>query len=161
MSRKVVVNSTPIIALGKCGKLDILKELFGEIIIPDAVYKEICAKHDVTFEALNDAKDWIHVQSISDVEDKKMYRARLHDGEVEVMILAQEINADLVLIDDYAARSTAKYLDLPLGGTLGALLVAKRKGIIDSVSATIQEMETHNIYYSESLKELVERKAGE
>lgn len=48
-----------------------------------------------------------------------MYRAKLHDGEVEVMILAQEKGADLVIIDDHAAKKTAKYLGLPVTGTMG------------------------------------------
>lgn len=158
---KVVVNSTPLIALSKCGKLDILQVLFKEINIPEAVYNEICAKDDIVSQTVKMNLTWIHVQKIVHTEDKKMYRSRLHDGEVEVMILAQEINADLVLIDDYAARSTAKYLDLPLGGTLGVLITAKRHGLINSVSDTITEMEGHNIYYSEKLKQLIKIKAGE
>lgn len=84
-----------------------------------------------------------------------MYQARLHDGEVEVMILAPEIDVDLVLIDDYAARTAAKYLNLHLGGTLGVLLSAKKHGCIESVSSAIQEMERNNIYYSEGLKDTV------
>lgn len=158
---KVVVNSTPIIALSKCGKLDLLRTLFGEIIIPEAVYTEVCTKEDTVSQDVKSSGSWIHIQTIANNEDKKMYKSRLHDGEVEVMILAQEIKADLVLIDDYAARSTAKYLKLPLGGTLGTLIVAKKRGLIASVSDVIDDMERNNIYYSEDLKRIIKRKAGE
>lgn len=158
---KVVVNSTPLIALGKCGRLEILKSLFCEIDIPEAVYNEVCAKNDIVSQNVKAAKSWIHVHKIKHYEDKKMYRSRLHDGEVEVMILAQEINADLVIIDDYAARSTAKFLQLPLAGTLGVLVTAKRHGIIASVSDIIVDMEAQNIYYSEKIKRLVMTRAGE
>jgi predicted nucleic acid-binding protein len=51
-------------------------------------------------------RDWIHIEPITNVVDKKMYKAKLHDGEVEVMILAQETKADLVVIDDGPARKT-------------------------------------------------------
>lgn len=54
----------------------------------------------------------------------------LHAGAVEVMILAQEQKADLVIIDDNAAKKTAKYLGLTVTGTLGILLKAKRQGVV-------------------------------
>lgn len=65
------------------------------------------------------AGSWICVESIRDDTEKKMYKAKLHAGEVEVMILAQEQKADLVIIDDNAAKKTAKYLGLTVTGTLG------------------------------------------
>mgnify|MGYP007120226486 CR=1 FL=1 len=64
--------------------------------------------------------DWIRVERILSPSDKKMYQAKLHDGEVEVMILAQEgVRADLVILDDNAAKKTAKYLGLTVTGTFG------------------------------------------
>ena len=64
---------------------------------------------------------WIHIESIQDPSSKRIYRARLHDGEVEVMVLAQEHGDDhLVIIDDYAARQTAQFLGLNLTGTMGS-----------------------------------------
>ena len=56
-----------------------------------------------------------------------MYEAKLHDGEVEVMILAQEEpKADLVILDDNSAKKTAKFLELSVTGTLGVLVKAKQ-----------------------------------
>jgi predicted nucleic acid-binding protein len=62
-----------------------------------------------------------------------MFSARLHAGEVDVMILAQEAGAGLVLMDDNAAKKTAKFMGLNVTGTFGVLLRGKREGIIDSV----------------------------
>lgn len=108
--RKVIVNSTPIIALAKAGKLDILKAMYGQVIIPEAVFNEVTAKDDSARAMLLKNNDWIKVKSIKNTAEKIMFRARLHDGEVEVMILARELDADLVVIDDYAARKTAEYI---------------------------------------------------
>lgn len=155
--RKVVVNSTPLIALGRIGRLDLLKQLYQEIIIPDAVYREVTAKEDRVCRTVKQNLTWIKVSSISKDADKRMYRARLHDGEVEVMILAQEIKADLVIIDDKAARRTAEYLDLPLTGTIGVLLKAKKHGILSSVLSVVEEMEHTGIYYGDRLKEMIRR----
>ncbi len=159
--RKVVVNSTSLIALGRIGRLDLLKQLYQEIIIPDAVYREVTAKEDRVCRTVKQNLTWIKVSSISKDADKRMYRARLHDGEVEVMILAQEIKADLVIIDDKAARRTAEYLDLPLTGTSGVLLKAKKHGILSSVLSVVEEMEHIGIYYGDRLKEMIRRVAEE
>ena len=108
--RRVIVNSTPIIILCNIGLLDILKALYAEICIPEAVYREVTEKDDSACQVLKTALNWIHVEKIANQSDKKMYKAKLHDGEVEVMILAQEGTADdLVVIDDNAAKKTAKY----------------------------------------------------
>ena len=110
--RKVIVNSTPVISLCKVGLLDLLRKQYGEVTIPEAVFKEISRKNDDVKKQLSEA-DWIHVESIEETKSKKMYKAKLHDGEVEVMILAQEYDGEhLVIIDDGPARKTAEYLGL-------------------------------------------------
>lgn len=159
--RRVIVNSTPLIVLCKIGRLDILKNLYGEIVIPQAVFSEVTAKKDSACRQIRE-KEWIHVEQITDQSDKKMYRAKLHDGEVEVMILAQEKpKADLVVIDDNAAKKTAKYLGLTVTGTIGILLRAKEAGIIDNVSPVIMEMKQRGFYISTELEKIVLKQADE
>lgn len=82
--RKVVVNSTPLIVLCGIGRLNILKELYQEIMIPTAVYKEVTAKDDSVCVQIRSAGEWVCVEPIKDQSEKKMYKAKLHDGEVEV-----------------------------------------------------------------------------
>lgn len=102
---RVIVNSTPLIILCSIGKLTILKQLYTEINIPQAVFREVTEKPDSACQILKESLDWIHIEKIQSEVDKKMYKAKLHDGEVEVMILAQqEIKADLVIIDDNATK---------------------------------------------------------
>ena len=90
-----------------------------------------------------------------------MYQSKLHDGEVEVMILAQEISADLLIIDDNAAKKTAKFLGLTVTGTLGVLLKAKSQGIISSVKSILDEMLNQGFYVSENIIKLVLKSANE
>lgn len=78
---KVIVNSTPIIVLCGIGKLDILQYLYQEITIPLAVYQEVTAMEDSVCMQIKSAENWIHVESIRDNSEKKMYRAKLHAGE--------------------------------------------------------------------------------
>lgn len=92
---------------------------------------------------------------------KTMYKTQLHDGEVEVMILAKEIAADVVIIDDANAKKHAKYLGLPVTGTLGVLIKAKQKGYIDELKPILQRMVEKGIYISQSLVELCLKQVGE
>lgn len=150
--RKVIVNTTPLIALCHVEQLDILKKMYGEISIPKAVYKELSEKKEsICKKQIDVSFDWIHVENIKNQMAKSMFKTQLHDGEVEVMILAKEKNADIVIIDDANAKKHAKYLKLPVTGTLGVLIKAKRQGYISELKPIIQKMVDKNIYISEKL----------
>ncbi len=85
--RKVIVNTTPLIALCHVGQLELLKKIYGEIMIPQAVYRELSEKKEsICKEQVDNAHDWIHVEKIENQIAKSMFKTQLHDGEVEVMI---------------------------------------------------------------------------
>ena len=153
--RRVIVNSTPLIALCNADLLNILKEIYGSIIIPKAVFDEVTAKKDSACLQIKQNLDWITVETITNIEDRKMYKAKLHAGEVDVMILAQaDPKADLVIIDDNAAKKTAKYLGLTVTGTLGVLIKAKQSGIISSVKNAITKIQSNGFYINENIIKL-------
>ncbi len=159
---KVIVNTTPLIALSHVGQLNLLKELYGEIIIPQAVYEEVSVKVDsVCKKEVDSSLDWIRVEKISNQMAKDMYKTQLHEGEVEVMILAKEVAADVVIIDDANAKKYAKYLKLPVTGTLGVLLRSKQRGYVDKLEPVLLQMVEKGIYISQSLIELCLKQAGE
>ncbi len=160
--RRVIVNSTPLIVLCNVGKLHLLRSLYQEILIPHAVLDEITAKPDSACQQVHDNLDWIHVERIQDTRQKRMYQAKLHDGEVEVMILAQQKPpADLVILDDSAAKRTAKFLGLTVTGTLGVLLKAKRAGLIPSVAPVLSDLQANGFYVTKNVRNMVLASAGE
>lgn len=159
--RRVIVNSTPLIVLCGIGRLDILREMYQEIYIPPAVFQEVTAKEDSACMQIRSAGDWIHVEQIHDHSEKKMYKAKLHAGEVEVMILAQEQKADLIILDDNAAKKTARYLGFTVTGTLGVLIKAKCQGIIQEVHPILSEMRQNGFYISDIVEQIVLEQAGE
>lgn len=160
--RKVVVNTTPLIALSHVGQLDILKKLYGEITIPKAVYEELSAKADsICKKAVDNSLDWIRIENIQNQMAKSMYKTQLHDGEVEVMILSLEIGADVVIIDDANAKKHAKYLELPVTGTLGVLIKAKQEGYVDELKPILYQMVENGIYISQRLIDMCLRQVGE
>ena len=150
--RKVIVNSTPLLVLGNIGRLDILRSLYEQIEIPAAVYREVTEKNDAAIKALLAASDWIKVRTVENIADYAMYQAKLHAGEVETMIIAQKpVKADLVILDDMAARKTAKYLGLTVTGTMGVLVKAKQKQIIPAVKPILDEIMRNGFYISEKV----------
>ena len=122
----VVSNSTPLIHLAKIDKLDLLKEFFGEVFIPEAVYRECVleGKGSEDSEPIEKA-DWIKVVRIKDETLKKSLMLELDEGESEAIVLALEVNSELLLIDDYDGREIARALGLKVTGTIGVLLKAK------------------------------------
>ena len=159
---RVIVNSTPLITLGNIGKLEILRQVYEKIVMPEAVYQEVSKKQDASSNALRSASEWILVESIINPADYQMYRSRLHAGEVEVMILAQQSpKADLIVLDDMAARRTAEYLDLTVTGTIGVLIKAKQRGLIPAVLPVLEELESNGFFISERVKRMIAAKTGE
>ncbi len=122
---KVVSNTTPIISLLKIGRLTILRDLYTEIYIPKEVFMEWEKGKDKEYYRDVSKIDWIKV---TEIRDKKSlaYFLELDKGEAETIILANEINAELVIIDEILGRFHAKNSNLKVTGTLGILLKAKK-----------------------------------
>ncbi len=85
----------------------------------------------------------------------------LDRGEAEVIALAQEMEAGLVIIDERLARSHAKRLGLSLTGTLGVLLKAKQLGLVEAVSPLVDQLRQGGIRLSDVVVAEVLRLAEE
>ena len=157
--RKVVVNTTPLIALAEIGELHLLKDLYGEIYIPNAVFEEI--KSEPAYTEVRVAAEWIRQVSVNPAGKTDMLSSRLHTGEVEVIQYARESNADLVILDDQLARRTAKYLGLTITGTLGVIIKAKEKGYVRSVKPITDKLIQNGLYISPKVQEDVLKLSNE
>lgn len=143
---KTVSNTTPIISLASVGKLDILKELFEEIIIPDAVYNEIKAKKSYGYKEVE--ADFIKVKHIKGKIYRDLLLNQIDLGEAETIILAKEINANVIIIDDNIAYKIAANSGLNVVRTLSILLKAKEKGFIQEIKPLLDEMISKGRWYS-------------
>lgn len=159
--RKVIANSTPLIALCRIGGLDILRRLYGKIIIAEAVFREVSRKKDSVCRQIQENMTWIKVCRIQNELARGIFDETLHDGEVETMILALENPSALVLIDDYKARRKAKELGLRLTGTLGVLVKAKKTGMIPQVAPLALKLREQGIYIADNVLDMALRNADE
>ena len=98
---------------------------------------------------------------VPDPDDVSLMRARLHEGEVEAIMLARSIGSDLVILDDNAAKKVAKHLGMGVTGTLGVIVRAKQKGYLDEVAPVLDELDAIGFYASERIKALALSRAGE
>lgn len=156
---KVVSNTTPIISLASIDKLNVLKELFGEIIIPHSVYDEIKAKESYGYKEVD--SNYIKVRAIKGTKYRDLLLNQLDWGEAETIILAIEINADYVIIDDNIGYKIAKNSGLNVIRTLSVLLKAKDKGIVKEIKPLLDEMILKGRWYSKKVYESFLKKIGE
>lgn len=140
---KAVVNSTPLIALSVLNHLLVLKALFDEIFVPSSVFEEVVLKGGNRPGSQEVAKaDWIIVKEPAESFPLPPELLGLDTGEMDVILLAREVKADWVLIDEKLARRVAKGLGLKVKGTLGLLLIACRTGLVskEEARAAVQKL---------------------
>lgn len=106
---KAVVNTTPLIALAQIGQLDILRQLFTEILIPEIVFEECTARGDERPGAKEvQAAFWLQRHSLPQESDWSIQLIGLDPGERDVLRLAESVQPDWVLIDEKLGRRVAK-----------------------------------------------------
>ncbi len=158
----MVSNSTPLIHLAKIGRLELLREFFGEVLIPKAVYRECVLEGKGSRDAeLIENTYWIKVVGINDETLKRSLMLELDEGESEAIVLAIESKAGLILMDDYDGREVAKALGLKVTGTIGVLLRAKFQGRIQSIKEELEKLKETGFWLSEGLYKRILEEAGE
>ena len=158
---RAVTNAGPLIHLSWIGHLDLLRELFEEILVPPAVRDEVLrASPDVPgVEALRSAfaAGWLTVRSIEQPAAVAALAAELDRGESEAIVLMQAAGADLLLLDERRARTHARRLGLPLTGTIGLLRLARARGRVPAVAPVIEELRRRGFRMSTELLEQIRR----
>jgi predicted nucleic acid-binding protein len=144
----VVSDTSPIRYLIAIGQIDILFDIFGHIIVPQAVYEEL--QHPNTpvpvAQWVSSAPVWFEVRTPATVTPIK----GLGHGELQAIALAQEIEADVLLTDDGRARKAAFQKGLQVVGTLRILYEASRRGLLE-FSQAIAALRATNFYVQEEV----------
>ncbi len=138
---EVIVNTSPLQYLFQVDLLDLLPELYGEVLIPEGVVAELRSgiKRGVVLPDLT-SLTWLRARGTRSATVLPL-AAGLGLGEREVLALALEMDDPLVILDDGLARRFAQRLRLRLTGTLGLLLKAKQLGRIESIRPYVDRLE--------------------
>lgn len=159
----VVSNTTPLIGLATIRRFDSLRQLFGEIYIPRAVYDEAVvagkeiggAKHEIS------TATWIHTVEVKDRLAVEVLLDELDLGEAETIVLARELDADWVLMDERKGRRKLAQLGMPKIGTVGILLKAKQVGLLPIVHPELEKLRRRGFSISQAVVDAVLQQAGE
>lgn len=157
---RVIVNASPLIILFKSRLSHLLPQLFEEILIPESVWDEVTTKKgtDITARELPSVP-WVKRIEVEVIPAINVWN--LGQGESEVLSLALERPGHHAMVDDAAARRCARTLNIPILGTGGALVLAKRRGLISSVAANIQILRDTGLWLSDDVVALLIERAGE
>jgi predicted nucleic acid-binding protein len=144
----VATNAGPLIYLSVLGRLPLLRDLFAEILLPDAVYEEVVL-HGHGLPGANETKaavedGWLR-RAV--VQNRALVDALLGDldiGEAEAIALARELGLRWILMDDRSARAKARLMGLTVTGTIGVLLLARRSGMDVDLQRDLDLLIEHN-----------------
>jgi uncharacterized protein len=129
-----------LIHLSRIGRLSLLRELYAEVLVPNAVAAEVGRLVVDELDAGVSA-GWLRRATPTDVARVDEIERDLGGrGEAEVIALALEIGKAVVLIDERAARTYAVARGLEVRGTLGVVLHAKRRGLIERATPLLDDL---------------------
>jgi uncharacterized protein len=161
---RIISDTGPIIALAKAKRLKLLQSLFHKVLIVPAVYKELMVKAgDESAEIDAAINEFIHLSKLP-ISDQKIEAVLqgLGVGEKQSIQYAHsEPNDSILIMDDKLGRYAAKKLDIPIMGTIGVLLIAKNKSLIDNLTKVVLEIRNNGYWISDDIIALAQKIAGE
>lgn len=157
----VISNTSPFQYLHQIRQLDLLPALCGKIVVPDAVLEELAVGRRSALDLPDPARlTWVTIRSpisapvLSLVSD-------LGRGEASVLALALETPGATALLDDGLARKVARARGIPVVGTLGVLLRAKAKKLIEQVGPLMDQLQARGFRLDSATRTAILEMAGE
>jgi hypothetical protein len=152
----VVSDTSPILNLAAVNKLHLLRDLYADVVIPPAVEQELLRN------GIQPEPSWVRVVAAGDQNEVATLREQLDPGEAEAIVVAGELNAGLLLVDEKRGRRIAIDRGLEVTGLLGVLAEAKARGLILRCRPILEEMiRVAGFWIGDDLKTLYLRGLGE
>jgi predicted nucleic acid-binding protein len=155
----LVADASALIALSVCDGLTLLDGLFGDVVVPEAVYREVAVAGKPESVRLQNylqgkvravnMQNFVYLDAFADA------------GETAAMLLYKEIAADYLLVDDKRGRKVAKINQIKTVGSLGVLLQAKRAGLIPAVAPLLNQIAKSAVFMNKDLLRTVLELADE
>lgn len=161
MGKQAVINASPLILLSRGNHLDLLKGIADHIVVPSVVEEEISRRGalDRTVTLLK-STNWIHVVPACPIPNAIMEWG-LGPGESAVLAYARMTPVTEAIIDDLLGRKCAKVLGIPVRGTLGIVLKAKKDGRISSARVVMEDLIKAGLYLSRSILDAALKRVSE
>jgi len=161
IKRAIIADSGPLISLAIINHLELLQQLYQQVLVPPAVWHEVTVKGKGMSGASAVANlSWLEIRK-PEPQVLQPLSILVDPGEAEAIALAQSIEDSIVLLDDSQARRVAERFDIPRIGTLGLLRRAKKQGLVCEIRPLIEQLKANNIYMADRLIEAVLQDVGE
>jgi predicted nucleic acid-binding protein len=159
----IVCNSTPLIGLAAIGRFDLLHAIFGRIVIAPAVWTETVTQGRIEGGARREVESakWIDRIEVTDQLAVRVLLDELDHGEAETIVLALELGAEWVVMDERKGRRKLEQLGIPKVGTLGILLKGRQAGLIPMLRPEINRLRASGFSVSDSVVSSILAAAGE
>jgi hypothetical protein len=137
----VVSDASPVIRLAIVGRLELLRLLYGTLVLPRTVHREI-VEDGVGLPGASEIEgaSWIEVRDVADLALVAALQKHLDEGEAEAIALAVELKPDLLLMDEKRGRDEATRRGIRLIGILGTLAEAKRRAILPEIRTILDDL---------------------
>ena len=150
----VVADSWPLVILTKLGCFDLLNRIFPRLYIsPEVHYEVVIAGAGLPGASEVTKAEWIEVKAVQNPAG--LYSAQrkygLGPGEMSTILLAKELAANALLLDDYRARKLAKAESLQILGSIGLLETFYLRRHLTDLRSAFQQLLTHNVYIDQRL----------
>jgi len=146
----VVVDSTPLISLSAIRRLDLLQRFYGNIVISPGVYEEVVTQGQGRSGAADVTNaNWIERRPLMDSTLLQSLPTNLGIGEAETIVLARELSADLVIMDEMVGRRELAKRGIPLIGSVGVLQQAKLRGLIPALKDDLDALRRAGFHLSD------------
>jgi predicted nucleic acid-binding protein len=157
----MVADSGPILSFARAERFDLLRRIVDALIIPDAVYDDIVVRGAGKPGAEEVVQaSWIRRRSVQNRTLVDQFPAKLHLGEREALVLAQELGM-VLLIDEREARRAAEQHHIAYVGSLRVLEEAKQRGLLPAVKPVLDDLMAAGMFIDESLYHNFLRAQGE
>jgi predicted nucleic acid-binding protein len=158
----LVLDASALIALARIGQLDLLRQLAGTVHIPEAVYDEVVRRGAGRPGSADVAHvSWIIRHDVRDRARVDHLRGQVGRGEAEAIVLAWELGADAIILDDATARGIAEAAGQRVRGLLGLLLYCKERGVVRALKPILDELLAAGFFLDDALYHVILRQAGE
>lgn len=147
----VVSDTSPITYLLQINHVHLLPQLFRSVVIPLRVYEELCEIEEQKKWLSSTAASWLEIKQVSDQNLVQQFNIVLDSGESEAIVLAKELKADAILIDEWKGRTIAIEQGLSVTGIMGVLLEAKQQDLISAVKPAIDNLMHKGFRISENV----------
>lgn len=141
MDRIIISDTSCLIALSKIDKINLLKDLYHEVLITSEVYNEFG----------DSLPDWIIITEVQNKRKQKELEKRLDKGEASSIALALEMDNSTLIIDEIKGRKLAQSLNIDIIGTIGLIILSEKKGLVLDVASLILKLVNKGFRLSDSL----------